>query len=202
MGKKDQSYLFRKDLIRFEGLFQQYYPRLKRYAYHIVGDAEEAEDLVQDVFLHIWKNRNKLDGEKNISAYLFTIIRNKCLNFLKRKLVEEKYIHCRIKFETEELYHISFNDSEDFLSLEEKLQSGLNDLIGKMPPQCGIAFRLRWIEGKKIREIAEEMGISSTMVDKHLAKGIEIAKNNLNSDLFLFLVLFHHTSNSYKILQS
>ncbi len=202
MGKKNQSYLFRKDLIRFEGLFQQYYPRLKRYAYHIVGDAEEAEDLVQDVFLHVWKNRNKLDGEKNISAYLFTIIRNKCLNLLKRKLVEEKYILNRIKFETEELYHISFNDSEDFLSLEEKLQSGLNDLIGKMPPQCGIAFRLRWIEGKKIREIAAEMGISTTMVDKHLAKGIEIAKNNLNSDLFLFLMLFYHTSNSYKILQS
>lgn len=202
MDKKDQSYLFRKDLIRFEGLFQQYYPRLKRYASHIVGDAEEAEDLVQDVFLHIWKNRDKLDGEKNIPAYLFTIIRNKCLNFLKRKLVEEKYAHNRIKFETEELYHISFNGSEDFLSLEEKLQSGLNDLIGKMPPQCGVAFKLRWIEGKKIREIAAEMGISTTMVDKHLAKGLEIAKNNLNSSLFLFLVLFHHTNNSYKILES
>ena len=106
-------------------------------------------------------------------------------------MIKEKYIHRQVKFETEELYHISFNHSGGFISFDEKLHAELEDLIRKMPQQCGTAFRLRWIEGKKIREIAEIMNISSTMVDKHLVKGMEIARNNLSGELFLLLVLSH-----------
>jgi len=182
------------DLVLFESLFRQFYPRLKRYAFHIVGNAQEAEDLVQEVFLYIWKNQGEIDSSKNISALLFTIIRNKCLNYLKKKFVEEKYSISKIKFEAEELYHISFNDTDEFISLEEKLLAEINRIIAKMPHQCGVAFRLRWVEGKKIREIAQEMDISTTMVDRHLAKGLEIAKHNLNSNLFLYFMVFYHNS--------
>jgi RNA polymerase sigma-70 factor (ECF subfamily) len=192
---KNQSHLFDQDLIRFEQLFQKYYPRLTMYAAHILGNMKEAEDLVQDVFLDIWEKRTNPDAKKNIPAFLYAIIHNKCINHLKTKLIKEKYIHRQIKFETEELYHISFNNSGDFISFDEKLHAELEDLIKKMPQQCGTAFRLRWIEGKKIREIAEMMNISSTMVDKHLAKGIEIARNNLSGELFLLLLLSHYPHN-------
>jgi len=192
---KDQSYFFDRDLIRFEQLFQKYSPRLTRYAARILGNMKEAEDLAQDVFLDIWEKRTNPDAKKNVSAFLYTIMHNKCINHLKAKFVKEKYIHGQVKFETEELYHISFNHSGDFISFDEKLHAELDDLIRKMPQQCGTVFRLRWIEGKKIREIAEIMNISSSMVDKHLAKGMEIAKNSLSGELFLLLVLSHRHRN-------
>ncbi len=125
----------------------------------------------------------------NTGSYLFTMLRNKCFNLLKHKVVEENYAICPGRFETEELYHISFTGNDGFVSTEEKLMAELEMIIAGMPEKCREAFRLKWFEGKKIREIAETMGISTTMVDKHLAKGLEIARRKLDPDSFIFLFL-------------
>lgn len=105
---------------------------------------------------------------------------------LKHKIVEENYTIQSVRYETEELYHISFTDSEDFVSTKEKLMVELEMIVAGMPEKCREAFRLKWFEGRKIREIAEQMGISTTMVDKHLAKGLEIARQKLDRDSFVF----------------
>lgn len=178
----------------FEELFALYYPRLKNYANSLLKNQDEANDVVQDVFFQLWENQQSLDSGQNISSFVFTILRNKCLNILKRRIVEEKYLHHQAHFPSEELYHISFEKSGEFVSLEELLHNELLRLIEKMPEKCGMAFRLKWIEGKKNREIAEEMNISTSMVDKHLAKGLVFARENLNPNLFLFFVWFSKTT--------
>ncbi len=168
-----------EDLNTFKKLFLLYYPRLKNYASCLLRSEEEAEDLVQDVFTQVWKNRAGLDGEKNVGTYLFTLIRNRCLNLIKHKIVEEKYLLYAAKNETEELYHISFAEKGEFISMEDQLTAELELIISKMPAKCQTAFRLKWFEKKKIREIAEIMKISTTMVDKHLQKGLTIARESL-----------------------
>jgi len=172
----------------FEQLFRLFYPRLKNYAYSLLHNENEAEDMVQDVFFQVWQNRLNLDNEKNIGSYLFTVLRNKCLNSLKHKVVEEKFILQSAKNETEELYHISFIETGDFVSMEKRLMTELEMIISEMPEKCQTAFRLKWFEGKKVREIAEIMNISTTMVDKHLAKGLEVARKKLNPDLYIFFL--------------
>jgi len=172
----------------FEEFFRLYYPRLKSYAVKILHDSDEAEDLVQDVFFQIWQKKVKLDTEKNPGSYLFTLLKNKCLNLLRHKVVEEEYALRQVKTKTEELYHISFGAEDEFVSMEEQLHSELEKIIAEMPERCRVAFRLKWIEGKKIREIAEIMEISTTMVDKHLAKGLEIARRKLPRRMFLLLI--------------
>jgi RNA polymerase sigma-70 factor (ECF subfamily) len=175
------------ELKQFEHLFRLYSPRLKRYAAVILHDEAAADDLVQDVFFQLWQSRWQPESEKNTGSWLFTLLRNKCLNLLKHKIVEEKYILQSARYETEELYHISFMGASGFVSTDEKLMTELEVIIAEMPPKCQTAFRLKWFEGKKIREIAELMDISTTMVDKHLARGIEIVRQKLNPDLFVFL---------------
>jgi RNA polymerase sigma-70 factor (ECF subfamily) len=172
----------------FEQLFRLFYPRLKNYACSLMPNENEAEDLVQDVFFQVWQSRINLDNEKNVGAYLFTLLKNKCLNALKHKVVEEKYALRSAKHETEELYHISFADTGEFVSMEQRLFTELEMIMKEMPEKCQTAFRLKWFEEKKIREIAEIMNISTTMVDKHLAKGLEIARKKLNPDLYIFLL--------------
>jgi RNA polymerase sigma-70 factor (family 1) len=173
----------------FEKLFHLYYPRLKRYARYFLKNPDEAEDIVQDVFLKIWENRHSLRSDEQFASLVFTMLKNRCLNTLKRKVVQEKFTVSQAKIDTEELYHISFEVEGEFVSMEERLNLELEKIISGMPDRCQKAFRLKWTEGKKIREIAEIMGVSTTMVDKHLAKGLQIARSHLAPDLFLFFFL-------------
>ncbi|WP_372934063.1 RNA polymerase sigma-70 factor [Mariniphaga sediminis] len=178
-----------KDLMSFEQLFRLFYPRLKNYAFSLLQNENEAEDMVQDVFFQLWQNMADFDDEGNGGSYLFTLLKNRCLNSLKHKVVEEKYAVRFAKNETEELYHISFAETNEFISMEERLMFELEMIIKEMPEKCQTAFRLKWFEGKKIREIAKIMDISTTMVDKHLAKGLQIARKNMDPDLYIFFLV-------------
>lgn len=177
------------DLENFGELFRRYYPRMKSYASYFLKNPDEAEDLVQDVFVQSWNQRTMLNAEKNVASFIFVQLKNRCLNSLRKKIIEEKYVLSQTHLDSEELYAISFNQSGEFVSMKEHLENELNQLIARMPEKCGQAFALKWLEGKKIREIAQIMNISTTMVDKHLAKGLEIAREKLSPEVFLFLFL-------------
>ena len=172
----------------FKKVFFRYYPRLEKYACQFIVNQQEAEDLVQEVFIQVWENRKNIQPDSNFEAYLFTLVRNRCLNALKKRTVEQSYIE-KMQANSEELYAISFELEDEFISMEKMLNQELENIIAGMPERCQIAFRLKWIEVKKIREIAEMMEISTTMVDKHLAKGMEIARQKLNREMFLFFCL-------------
>jgi len=186
--KNSSKAISKKDLKSFEELFHLYYPRLKNYALRMLRNEAEAEDLVQDVFIRLWKKGIKSDNN-NISSFLFTSLKNRCLNILKHKVVEDKYAIHSANTETEELYHISFQSSGEFVSMEEMLIKEVENIIADTSEKCQTAFRLKWFEGKKIREIAEIMNISTTMVDKHLAKGMKVIRSKLNPDLYIFFLV-------------
>jgi RNA polymerase sigma-70 factor (family 1) len=181
------------DTAAFEKLFRLYFPRLNKYAVSFLKSSAEAEDLVQEVFVQIWKSREEITLEKHFSSYIFTLVKNRCLNELKRQVVADKFAADQAKNNTEELYHISLDPTSDFYPMEYRLRAELEKIIGEMPDRCAEAFRLKWLEGKKNREIAEIMEISSTMVDKHLAKGLQIARKLMSPDLFIFFFIYRDT---------
>lgn len=172
----------------FRKAFTIYYPRLEKYVCHFIVNRQEAEDIVQDVFVQVWENRKSIKTDSNFDSYLFTLVRNRCLNALKKHSIEQKYID-KIQAKSEELYNMSFGVDDEFLSMETLLHQELEKIIVEMPERCQSVFRLKWFEGKKIREISEIMGISSTMVDKHLAKGMEIMRQKMKPEMFLFFYL-------------
>ncbi|MCW0484509.1 RNA polymerase sigma-70 factor [Gaoshiqia sediminis] len=191
MNKSSQCFdsMEKRQYRSFEELFRLYFPRMQRYACYLLRDSDEADDLVQDVFLQLWRDQDLLDRDKNVSSYLFTILRNRCLNVLKKRIVEDRYRLHETSVRADELYHTSFEKEGEFISFDELLYQEVLGLISEMPEKCGIAFRLKWIEGKKIREIAEIMDISVSMVDKHLSRGLTLAKRKLDPALFLLLVI-------------
>lgn len=189
-GNKHLLHFEKNDVSSFEELFRCHYHRMKKYAFYFLKNEEEVNDLVQDVFLQFWSKYTILDKQKDGTAYLFRILKNKCLNLLKRKVIEGRYVQSQGSFETERLYHISFDQTADFVSMEDYLSLELESLIKEMPEKCGQAFRLRWIEGRKIKDIAGIMNISTTMVDKHLSKGLEVVRQKIKMDLFILLFLF------------
>ena len=121
-----------RDIESFKELFYFYFPRLKNYAYRLLQDPDVATDLVQDVFLQLWENREQLDYDNNISSYIFTMVKNKCLNFIKHKVVEEKFVFQSAFDKTGELYHISFLNAGEYSNIDDILISELELIISKV----------------------------------------------------------------------
>lgn len=75
----------------FEKLYRLYYPKMFAFAKNYVPADEDAENIVQDVFLALWERKEEIEISFTLTTYLFTLVKNRCLNFLRHKLVEEEY---------------------------------------------------------------------------------------------------------------
>lgn len=157
----------------FEKLFKSYYPRLYGYAIRYINDPEVARDILQECFMRFWEQRNQL---KNISltSYLFTMVRNSCLNHLKHlSIVDNHKLKYLSKVEGDErLYYWDFGLSSDQQLIYDELQNEIEKALDKLPARCREVFIMSRFKEKKNREIAEELGISTTAVEKHISKAL------------------------------
>lgn len=171
----------------FEAIFNQYFNSLVNFAASYVKRREDANDIVQTVFLSLWERRTKLNPDTNISAYLFTITRNNCLNFLNHLKAQSNYLSVQEQNWHEIQLNIyaleAFNASEfDYETLEDKLRKAIETL----PEQCSTVFMLSRFKGLKYTEIADRLNISVKTVEKKMS----IALSHLRSELknFYFII--------------
>ena len=92
MGKVSHQILLNQDK-GFRSVFDSYYPGLLRFVKEYVKDNQDAEDIMQNVFLILWEKRNFLKSDTNLNAYLFTLAKSQCLNYLKHLKVVDKYVN-------------------------------------------------------------------------------------------------------------
>lgn len=153
----------------FSELFKQTHPRLMGYCRLFIDDKKEAEDIVQECFLHLWKNHAKIDLKKSVESLLFVSLRNRCLNYLKEKdrFSFSKQYDDLAPNELQYLYQLDFLDKRE-LSLEEQMIKALKVAIQELPDRKREILVKSKIEGMKQRQIAEELGISVKTVEKHL----------------------------------
>jgi RNA polymerase sigma-70 factor (family 1) len=179
----------------FEFLFKAYFPRLFGYALRFVPDEEDARDLVQDCFVALWEKKENITSDSIVSM-LFTMVRNSCLNYLKHQSVVRKHqLTCLEKNAGEEyLYHADMLMHTESKLLLDELQEQVNWVIDSLPPRCREVFLMSRNEGLKNREIAEKLMISTTAVEKHIAKAIHLFqqhfKNRYPVDLSVFVLLW------------
>jgi len=165
----------------FETIYITYYARLKRFAREYVICDDDAENIVQDVFLELWQKQVALNLYVNISAFLLSSVRNRCIDFLRHKIVVNKannhlqteYEYAfRLKLQTLEiLEHDQFQDT--------KLEKVITDAIDSLPEKCREIFIKNKIEKKKQKEIAVELNISINTIESQIA----IAYKKLRKEL-------------------
>ena len=153
--------------------FVNYSPRLTNYAVRFVTSRETAQDIVQDCFMHLWEKMEQFDFI-TIKALLFTMVRNRCLNYLKHKdvvnLYTGRYFH---EVEGEErIYHYDFDLGPGKLPLYEELEKQLQIAVDSLPEKCRKVFVMSRFDGFKNREIALKLNISTTAVEKHIRKAL------------------------------
>lgn len=173
----------------FVSLFKAYYVSLCAYSRRYVGRKDIAEEIVSDTFLKIWENRKNLKIHTSIKSYLFQSVANNSLLYLRKLRKEEKIKDYFSGTDGENIgfFEIADNSTDQSLLIQE-LTNRIEDAINQLPPQQQTAFRLKRYEGKKNKEIAEEMGLAVKTIEMHLSKAMLSMRNNLKDYLPVFLL--------------
>lgn len=168
--------------LAYEELFKQTYPRLLGYCSLFIHNQAQANDLVQECFVRLWEKRSTISTSQSVESLLFVMLRNRCLNYLRdQKLhVLDKNINLVGENELQHLYQLDFAGKEE-KTLEEKLIEAIRESVEKLPEKRKLVFMKTKIEGKKNKEVAEELNISVKAVEKHLHQ----AKEQIRKEMLL-----------------
>jgi len=162
------------DIKTFENVFRQYFIPLHLYAFSIIGQKETAEEIVQDTFYAIWKNREKIQLFHSLKSYLYKSVKNRALQYVEHLQVQEQYR------EDVMMQPASMSESDPDKIMEYKeLEEILTRTIQKLPNRCKQIFQLHRIDGKKYREIAESLSISIKTVEAEMTKAYRILRKQV-----------------------
>jgi len=177
----------------FKLLFKKYGVRLYQFSLKYLKDSGDAEDLLDDVFLNIWKNRQSLKTNLSFQSYLFTIAYNNIRQRFLKKSREEKYI----RIFTEE-YLVNDSQKEDQLDYNSLVKM-IDEIIEMLPPRRKEIFILSYKDELKNGEIAEKIDLSENFVRKQLSIARKFIvgkmKENNRLDGILLLCLFSLQEN-------
>lgn len=168
-------------IIGFEQLYKANLNNLYYYAVNIIGDLENAKDIVNDAFMFLWENYDKLTlHESSPIAIVHRRVYTRCLNFLEHQRVIDKY---------ENYLSVSdatfFEDEETYEEYQQRLEQVMKS-FDQLPPQTRLVFEECFLRGKKYKEVSEELDISINTVKTHISRALKILRNQ-NTPFFFIL---------------
>ncbi|MBR3984430.1 MAG: RNA polymerase sigma-70 factor [Bacteroidaceae bacterium] len=155
---------------RFHTLFVEMYPKLVRYAAALMTDADEARDIVSDVFERAWQRHATLDEESG-HAWLYATVRNACLNRLKHLQVEREHLEAVIE--------ATRADMADNYRQHEVLLHRAEEIAHNLPEPTRSILRLCYWDKQTYRQVAEHLGISPDTVKKHISKALRTLRETM-----------------------
>jgi RNA polymerase sigma-70 factor (ECF subfamily) len=170
----------------FEDAFKTHFKGLHSYAHTIVKDEVIAEEMVQNVFLRLWKNRDTISINQSVASYLYRSVYHESLNYLKHLKVKSAYQ----SYAARTMEYI--DNASEKLKLRE-LEERLDQALKELPEQCRTIFQMSRFEELKYVEIAGKLNISVKTVENQMGKALRLLRNKLADFLpVLFLLLFNY----------
>ena len=166
-------------------LFNCYYNRLYHFSKSILKIENGIDDILQDVFVKIWLNRQKINNPETFNAYIFTITKNEVLNLIRANLKNQSF--------RDEMYLRSVAEeyqTQNTLEFEE-IKSAIDKIVETLPEKRQIVFKLSRTEGLPNKEIAHQLGISEKTVEDHITHSIKHIKLSFNDLGILSLLYFY-----------
>ena len=177
--------LAQRDETAFEQVFKTYFKRLHAYAFTILRNEEEAEEMVQQVFFKLWERNENLSLTGSVSSYLYRAVHNESLNYIKHQKVRSNHqLHVAYSMKNEVEHPAKKVIAGE---LEKKIHAALNEL----PEQCRTIFQMSRFDELKYREIADKLGISVKTVENQMGKALKLLRAKL-VDFLIFILLFIH----------
>lgn len=180
------------ELKTFNKLYTEYRTRFVRFANTYVRDGSIAEDIATEAFMVYWENRVGLNSDSNIPAYILTVVKNKCLNYLEHMKVQHRTLdniqeHARWELNIRITTLTACNPEELFSADVQKI---IDNTLNSLPPKTLEVFKLSRYQNKSNKEIAEMLNISTKGVEFHITKALGELRKGLKDYLHLFLAFF------------
>jgi len=176
------------DRVAFYHIYERYSKRLYGFVLRYIKQNEDAEEIVQEVFVKIWESRNKIDAYSSFESFLFTIAYNTTISLLRKRTNEQKYLE-HLKSIQQPNNSPDLIDEIQYNELNNRVQALLNELT----PRQKEIFQLSREEGLSHDEIAKKLDISVNTVKKHMGNTLSFLKYQIDSSLtinLLYLLFF------------
>jgi RNA polymerase sigma-70 factor (ECF subfamily) len=176
-----------ENMFAFDLLYKKYSRRLYKFGYSILKSQAEAEDLIQDVFLNLWKNRCNVEKDSSIKSYVFTIAYNSAISIIRKKAKESEFVEY-----LKSLQELNINEEPVNVELEyNELTNKLDEIIKALPQRQKEVYLLHRVEGLKYNEIAERLNISNNTIENHMSRALKTIREKLGS-YSLKVILFYY----------
>ena len=170
------------NLAAFTAIHNRYYGILYRHAYSRIQKRDDVKDILQEIFIYLWNNRENLAFNSSLSAYLCTAVRNKILNILKHEKVKSGYV---------ESFNAFLGDSgpmPDEVIRTKQLVALVEREVNALPPQMRLIFQMSRNEHLSHCEIAEELDISPLTVKKQISNSLKILRLKLKAHFYMLFL--------------
>lgn len=150
----------------FKNFFEQHYEPLVLYVDGYLFDIDSSQDIVQDIFIYIWEHANTLNIKTSLNGYLYTMARNRCLNYLKSIKITDnlELLDFNLNLITQHVFD-STSEEDKTIVYHQVLK-----IVDKLPDRMQQIVKLKFLHDYKYSEIASELGISINTVKTQLQR--------------------------------
>ncbi|HEX2922196.1 MAG TPA: RNA polymerase sigma-70 factor [Bacteroidales bacterium] len=172
------------DVEAFDTVYEKYAGKLYSFGLKYLRSPEDAEELVQSVFLKLWENYKNLKTQTSFNSFLFTIAYNNICKLLRTKMYRKKYVEEIIAESTD----ISTKDEQriDYQSVLNQV----HQIVKMLPERQRTIFIKSRYEGKSTKEISEEIGLSPGTIDNYISKSLVFIRSRLKRESLAVILLF------------
>lgn len=169
----------------FNALYHAYSKPIWLRILRLVKDKDVADELLQEVFINIWKNRQQIDPEKSFKAFIYTVAQNLVYNYFRKNASDSNL-----------LQNLLLQSPQHYLNVEQlmeerELRRFLDEAIDQLSPQRKRAFILCKIEGRSYEEASKIMGVSTATINSHITQSLQFLKEYTLKHLkLIILILF------------
>lgn len=186
------SLLKQDDEKAFAALYDRYWDKIYTVACHRLKIPEQAEEIVQDIFVKLWEHRATLQLRHSLSTYLAVAVKYRVINFL------DHLYSVRNRMAELPDYSQQMSSSPEELFFEQELRDQIEATVKRLPEKCQMIFRMSREQGMSNKEIAHELSISESTVENHINRALKDVRSNFSIIVpFAIMVLlqqdkFHH----------
>jgi RNA polymerase sigma-70 factor (ECF subfamily) len=164
-----------ENMLAFDGMYKKYSKKLYKFVYSILKSSEDSENIVQDVFLTLWENRNKITKESSIKYYIFTVAYNSAISIIRKKVRDSQFVEYLESLQ-------DFNQEPVDTELEfNELTDKLNNIVNNLPERQKEVYLLHKVEGLKYQEIAERLNISVNTLENHMSRALKNIREKMGN---------------------
>lgn len=165
-------------------LYNKFWQSLFVSSYNVLKDRELCEDIIQDIFMNIWHNREKLEINISLKGYMYACARYQVFNQFKKN---KDKIHVELFEDLDKRFQYSTPETE---LMHEELLDQINSIVEALPEKCQLVYKLSREEQLSHKEIAERLDISTKTVENHITKALHVIRLSMGTSASMAMVLW------------